>query len=180
MVHGQTRLGNAPQPPASSRAQMCETFSMADWAVLRCQMRSCVAGRQGPSGPRTQGLRGTTVQKASLPGRWAVFAPSHPNSRPPRGTHLARGAGGETSRFSDAGTSPLSGCLVAGRLGAADRPLDSWARRFGVRAGGCSHVRAQQPSPRLVSPSPSPGSPRLALPGTVGLPALAPLARTRT
>lgn len=115
---------------------MCKTFSMADWAAPRCQMCSSAAGRQGPRRPaHSTGCGDNRSEPASGLGRTTVFAQGHPISCPRRGTHLARGGGGGSSRSPDAGTSPLSRCLAPGRPGAADGPSASWARRLGVRAG---------------------------------------------
>lgn len=129
-------------------------------------LRGQEAGTEKPA--RSRGCGDTRVRSSVFPGRRAAFAHGHPNSRPPRGTHLARGGGGGTSRFPDAGASPLSCCLAPGRPGASDGPRASWARRLGVRAGWLQPCAGRKPAPR---PAP---------PGADGLPALAPPARAGT
>ena len=127
---------------------MCETFSMADWAALRCQMCSSLAGRQGHRRPAHSGGRGDNrSEPAARPGCGTVCARGHP---PSPGTHLARAGRGGSSRSPGAGSSPLSRCLAPGRAGSADGPRASWARRLGVRAGRLQPCAGAGAAPRLA------------------------------
>lgn len=145
---------------------------MADWAALRCQMCSSLAGRQGHWRPAHSGGRGDNrSEPVSRPGCGTVCARGHP---PSPGTHLARAGRGGSSRCPGAGSSPLSRCLAPGRAGSADGPRASWARRLGVRAGRLQPCAGAGAAPRLAPRSGIPAT------GAEGLPALALPAGTRT
>lgn len=149
---------------------MCETFR---WPTGRSSAARCAPRWRGGRDRVVAALRdcGDHGAEGGSPPKGRGGVSPGPSKLPPSPRHSPSQRKKRNIPIPGHGHFPAQRSLAAGRPSPADGPSVIRARRLGVRAGGCSHVRALAPRP---------GPLRAALRGHRGLLALAPPARAGT